>query len=192
MILWQDEVMTEGPGLPIDGPLDTKRHRRLVDERRSERVRSLLAPGSRTARHFEGTADRPSFFPFDPAYRVPVTVEPADAGAHTRRDRVNGETEALPIVGLLRGSVGGQPFALEAARMPDGTVQVDFRDATSGDESYGFRYLTVDPGEGGAWWLDFNLARNPLCAYGDGYRCILPPAQNTLAFPIRAGERRFR
>lgn len=167
-------------------------HRRLVEDRRAARVRALLAPGSRTAHHFDGTADRPSFFPFDPRYRVPSTLEPAVAGTHIRRDRVNGDSEELPVVGLLRGSVDGHSFALEAARMPDGAIQVDFRDATSGDESYGFRYLTVDPAEGGAWWLDFNLARNPLCAYGDGYRCILPPAQNTLAFPIRAGERRFR
>ena len=186
------ELVTEEHGVSSRGPLDEERHRRLVDERRAARVRALLAPGSRTAHHFVGTALRPSFFPIDPSYRVPVRLEPAVAGAQTRRDRVNGETEDFPIVGLLRGSVDGQPFALEAARMPDGTIQVDFRDASSGDESYGFRYLSVDPGEGPASGLDFNLARNPLCAYGDGYRCVLPPAQNTLAFAVRAGERRFR
>jgi len=50
----------------------------------------------------------------------------------------------------------------------------------------------VTPQRAAASRLDFNLARNPLCAYGDGYRCVLPPAQNTLAFAVRAGERRFR
>ena len=174
------------------GPVDTERHRRRVDEHRAARVRRLVAPGSRTAPHFAETALRPSFFPVDLSYRVPVTLDPADAGAQTLRDRVNGETATFPIVGVLRGSLGGQPFALEAARMPDGTIEVDFRDATSGDESYGFRYLPVEPGTGSAWWLDFNLAHNPLCAYGDGYRCVLPPAQNTLTIPIHAGERRFR
>lgn len=167
-------------------------HRRLVEDRRAARVRALLAPGSRTAHHFEGTADRPSFFPVDMSYRVPVRLEPAKADAHTVRDRVTGETEDFPVVGLFHGALGGRPFALEVARMPDGTIQVDFRDASSGSESYGFRYLTVEPSDGSSWWLDFNLARNPLCAYGDGYRCVLPPAQNTLAIPIRAGERRFR
>ena len=174
------------------GPIDEERHRLLVEEHRAGRVRELLAPGSRTAPHFEGTTRRPSYFPVDATYRVPVTLEPATPGAHARRERVTGETETFPVVGLLRGSLGGQPFALEAARMPDGVTQVDFRDATSGSESYGFRYLSVDPGADTAWWLDFNFARNPLCAYGDGYRCVLPPPQNTLTIPIRAGERRFR
>jgi len=119
------ELVTEEHGVSSRGLLDEERHRRLVDERRAARVRALLAPGSRTAHHFVGTALRPSFFPIDPSYRVPVRLEPAVAGAQTRRDRVNGETEDFPIVGLLRGSVDGQPFALEAARMPDGTIQWD-------------------------------------------------------------------
>jgi uncharacterized protein (DUF1684 family) len=173
-------------------PIDRERQRRLVEEHRAARVRELLAPGSRTAPHFERTAVRPSYFPVDTTYRVPVTLEPAALDAHARRERVTGETEHFPVVGLLRGSLGGQPFALEAARMPDGVIQVDFRDATSGSESYAFRYLPVEPGADTAWWLDFNFAQNPLCAYGDGYRCVLPPSQNTLTIPIRAGERRFR
>ena len=163
-----------------------------MDERRAARVRGLLAPGSRTAPHFAGTALRPTFFPVDASYRVPVTLEPVADGTQTQRDRVTGETSSFEVVGILRGSLGGQPFALEAVRMSDGTIEVAFRDATSGDESYSFRYLRVEPSIGTAWWLDFNLAHNPLCAYGDGYRCVLPPAQNSLAFPIRAGERRFR
>ena len=173
-------------------PIDDERHRRLVEEHRAARVRELLAPGSRTTPHFAGTAQRPSYFPVDAGYRIPVTLEPAAPDAHARRERVTGETASFPVVGILRGSLGGQPVVLEAARMPDGVIQVDFRDATSGSESYGFRYLAVEPGADNAWWLDFNLARNPLCAYGDGYRCVLPPSQNTLPFPIRAGERRFR
>ena len=163
-----------------------------MEEHQAARVRRLLAPGSRTAPHFAGTALRPSFFPIDPSYRVPVTLEPAADDTQTLRDRVTGETSSFDVVGILRGSLTGQPLALEAIRMSDGTIEVAFRDATSGDESYGFRYLRVEPSIGTAWWLDFNLAYNPLCAYGDGYRCVLPPPQNALAIPIRAGERRFR
>jgi uncharacterized protein (DUF1684 family) len=64
-----------------------------------------------------------------------------------------------------------------------------FRDATSGRESYGpGRYLDVEPGRDGRVQVDFNLAYNPYCAYNDAFSCPLPPPDNWLRVPIRAGE----
>ena len=37
--------------------------------------------------------------------------------------------------------------------------------------------------------LDFNLAYNPYCAYGDGWSCPITPAENRLKVAIRAGEK---
>ena len=69
---------------------------------------------------------------------------------------------------------------------------VPYRDATSGDETYGAgRYLDIDPNPDGTVTIDFNLAYNPLCAYSDAFSCPLPPVENWLAVPIRAGERDF-
>lgn len=63
-----------------------------------------------------------------------------------------------------------------------------FRDGTSGAETYGAgRYLDLDEGE--TVTVDFNLAYHPYCAYSDRYSCALPPAENWLDVPIRAGER---
>ncbi len=39
--------------------------------------------------------------------------------------------------------------------------------------------------------LDLNYAYNPYCAYGDGWSCPLPPAENVLSVAVEAGERAF-
>ncbi|NIR36327.1 MAG: DUF1684 domain-containing protein [Actinobacteria bacterium] len=68
-----------------------------------------------------------------------------------------------------------------------------FRDATSGSESYGAgRFLDIDGPLDGPVTIDFNLAYNPYCAYDESYSCPLPPAENWLQVPIRAGEQVYR
>jgi uncharacterized protein len=78
---------------------------------------------------------------------------------------------------------------------------VPFKDATSGWETYGSgRYLSAMLLEDclhvraarradSHILLDFNYAYNPYCAYSPRYRCPLPPAENTLKVPVRAGEK---
>jgi uncharacterized protein (DUF1684 family) len=39
--------------------------------------------------------------------------------------------------------------------------------------------------------VDFNYAYNPYCAYSERYSCPLPPAENWLKVPIRAGEKKY-
>ncbi|MCA9982404.1 MAG: DUF1684 domain-containing protein [Anaerolineales bacterium] len=39
--------------------------------------------------------------------------------------------------------------------------------------------------------VDFNFAYNPYCAYSERYSCPLPPRENWLTVPIRAGEKKF-
>jgi uncharacterized protein (DUF1684 family) len=66
-----------------------------------------------------------------------------------------------------------------------------FRDATSGKETYGAgRYLDLHT-HGDEVLIDFNYAYNPNCAYNPDWSCPLPPAENWLEVPIRAGEKAF-
>lgn len=67
---------------------------------------------------------------------------------------------------------------------------IPFRDATTGKESYEVgRYLNMKFDEPGSTYLiDFNMATNPNCNYSPHYNCPIPPKENTLAVPIRAGE----
>ena len=68
-------------------------------------------------------------------------------------------------------------------------LEVYFTDATSERESYRMRYLGVAADPDGGYVLDFNRAYNPACAYSPHYNCPIPPPENHLAVPIRAGEK---
>jgi uncharacterized protein (DUF1684 family) len=49
--------------------------------------------------------------------------------------------------------------------------------------------MNLDPSPSGIYIVDFNIAYNPYCYYNPEYDCPLPPRENRLAVPIRAGER---
>lgn len=67
---------------------------------------------------------------------------------------------------------------------------IPLRDATSGKESYGGgRYMDVLIPKGNTLILDFNRIYNPYCVYSHRYSCPIPPEENTLTVPIRAGEK---
>lgn len=72
-----------------------------------------------------------------------------------------------------------------------------FRDATNGGETYGAgRYLDNHrPGllrlDEDTFEIDFNYAYNPYCAYSSYFSCPLPPRENWLTVPIRAGEKDY-
>jgi uncharacterized protein (DUF1684 family) len=73
-----------------------------------------------------------------------------------------------------------------------GTLFLPFSDRTSGDDTYDAgRYLDAQLLEDGRYRLDFNRAYNPYCAYNDKWVCPMPPPENRLDFPVRAGERNF-
>jgi uncharacterized protein len=74
-----------------------------------------------------------------------------------------------------------------------GKLFLAFGDETSAIETYGAgRYLdlTKVPGASSIT-LDFNKAYNPYCAYNATFSCPLPPRENLLKIPIRAGEKNF-
>lgn len=76
----------------------------------------------------------------------------------------------------------------------DSTLFIPFTDLTNGHDTYGGgRYLDVPLPAPDATTieLDFNRAYNPYCAYNNAYSCPVPPAENRLAVPIRAGEKAF-
>ncbi len=52
-------------------------------------------------------------------------------------------------------------------------------------------YFLPFPVPGGKFLVDFNLAYNPYCAYNEYWTCPIPPKENRLSVPIRAGEKRF-
>lgn len=105
-----------------------------------------------------------------------------------------GGTQEYRRAGIVRFGVDGEPAQVTLFASPDtDELFLPFRDATSGKESYGAgRYLEVEPpGLDGRVVVDLNYAYNPYCAYNPDWSCPIPPGENWLAVPIRAGERSF-
>ncbi len=68
-----------------------------------------------------------------------------------------------------------------------------FVDSLAGEETYGAgRYLEPERLSNGKFSVDFNLAYNPYCAYNERWSCPLPPAENRIQVPIRAGEMNYQ
>lgn len=70
---------------------------------------------------------------------------------------------------------------------------VPYKDATSGEESYGGgKYIDLRTPKGtNTLILDFNQAYNPYCAYNHKYSCPIPPSKNTLEVAIPAGVKTY-
>ena len=143
---------------------------------------------------FDGLA----YYPPDEAYRFVVPLhehdekEPVTVGTST-----GGEQEYLQW-GEFRVEIDGEELAVQAYKSDpeEDRLWVPFRDATSGEATYGAgRYLDLEADthrtDDGDWLLDFNQAYNPTCAYSDRYECPLPPTENWFEVPIEAGEQAY-
>src|SRR5262249_39249957 len=97
-------------------------------------------------------------------------------------------------LGWLTAQVPGGPVRLLALRLlepgvGEAAVSIFFRDATTGHESYPVgRYVDAEPVGDDEYVIDFNRAYNPTCAFSELYNCPVPPRENALSIPIRAGE----
>lgn len=96
--------------------------------------------------------------------------------------------------GTFSFEVGGEPAELTLYAQAGGqhnSYFLPFTDATSGGETYSSgRYLDIEREPGGAFYVDFNLAYNPYCAYNLRWTCPIPPRENRLTVPIQAGEKK--
>lgn len=69
---------------------------------------------------------------------------------------------------------------------------VPFTDHTNGSETYGGgRYMDIEIPKGKQIVIDFNKCYNPYCAYSTGWSCPIPPEENALDMPIRAGVKKY-
>jgi uncharacterized protein len=126
--------------------------------------------------------------------RKPLETDGVDRDEAIVMQTTTGGEQTYHRAGVVRFDVDGEPARVTLYSSPEmHDLFVPFRDATSGKESYGAgRYLEVEPPDGeGNVVVDFNFAYNPYCAYNPEWSCPIPPGENWLPVPIRAGEKNF-
>jgi hypothetical protein len=138
-----------------------------------------------------GRAVELRWWPVDPRLRIVTRLEPD--GSRTAIGSTASADRPAERAGWLRVTIDGVAVRLLALRLlepgfaPD-HLDVYFRDATTGHGSYEVgRYVGVER-SGDNVVIDFNRAYNPACALSSFYNCPIPPRENHLSVPIRAGE----
>lgn len=132
-------------------------------------------------------------------YRVTALWVPWPTPRTLRIANRIGQVSDEPSYGVARFTFGDHTYQLEPTLATNATQPLFFvfRDLTSRTETYqAGRFLNAaTPSNGlsspGTVVLDFNEARNPLCAFSEHTSCPLPPKQNQLDVAIPAGEKRY-
>jgi uncharacterized protein (DUF1684 family) len=137
-----------------------------------------------------------NYYPVDPAYQVPaaLTVNPSSGKDVLQMPTSTGQFRQMRRIGTLSFTLKGEPLTLtafiDASEQDMRRLFVPFGDLTNGPETYhGGRYLDLDRTATGIYDLDFNRAYFPFCYYNPKYDCPIPPKENRLATPVRAGEK---
>ena len=139
-------------------------------------------------RDFQGL----SYFPQNDSLVIKAGIDRNVQPGIVRMETTKGEQQEYRRFGVVHFEVDGRPAKLTLyASDHSHNLFLPFRDTTSGQETYGAgRYLDLHT-HGDEVLIDFNYAYNPNCAYNPEWSCPLPPAENWLEVPIRAGEKAF-
>ena len=134
------------------------------------------------------------YYAIDEQYRVPAGLKVARGSEELEMSTSTGKLRRMRRIGTLAFTLKGQSRTLTAFAEADDTslrrLFVPFGDLTNGLETYqGGRYLDLDLKGSGVYELDFNRAYHPFCVFNPEYECPIPPRENRLQVPIKAGER---
>ncbi len=160
-------------------------YRRQKDEFFRTGHNTPLGPGDHS--DFAGL----EYFDPNPELVFTVPVEPGD-GSEVRVDTSDDRQKVYTNAGIVHFEVDGEPVRLTLYDTGHTGLFLPFRDSTSGKATYGAgRYLDLDLNDDGTVTIDFNLAYNPSCVYGEGWSCPIPPVGNWLQVAIEAGEKDY-
>ncbi len=142
---------------------------------------------SAARRHFKGLR----YFAYDRNWRLEGRFSPFREVRKLHVPDVTGSFQDFTSPGEIIFDAGGAERRLAVAVEPETPdFFVMFHDETAGDTTYpAGRFLYVEkPTNGDRVIIDFNRAYTPPCGFTEFATCPLPPRQNWLPFPIKAGE----
>ncbi|MGW5120895.1 DUF1684 domain-containing protein [Streptomyces noursei] len=143
-------------------------------------------PDSPSRRAFAGI----DVHPYDARWVRPGLFRPYAERRTVQVPNADGQERGFVLGGELAFTLDGDEHALQVAVEPDGSLWAVLADATSGTDSYRFRFLrTPEPAADGTVPVDLNRTQLPPCAFADHFICPFPAPGNTLPFALRAGER---
>lgn len=182
----------EGIAIRAAGLLPGVKRKQLIEFRTQKDQFFRQDPDSPIPEHLRASFSGLEYYPPDPTLDLELDIEPAD-GSRVLLETSDGAQRQYRKAVKVHFEVEGEMVELTllaADHGHDHSLFLPFRDATSGNETYGAgRYLDVDAPTERKVRIDFNLAYSPSCAYDDRYSCPLPPIENWLRVPIRAGEK---
>jgi len=131
-----------------------------------------------------------TYFPLDQRWRIAGRFTPLPVPRKFAASTESGVAEEYEEVGSVDATIDGTPYRLTAYKGGKKQLFITFADASSGEETYGFRFLraTLDSATSDVV-LDFNFAYNPDCAFSKFTTCPLPPPENRIRSKVLAGER---
>jgi uncharacterized protein len=177
-------------------PQDNETWTRALTRFRAEKDEFFKADEGSPLPHGErGSASGLKYFDPDLAFRFESKLKRYSDPASVMMTTSKGTRQLFNRVGYFEFVFDGKQVRVQAyqsAERDEPSIFIPFRDATSGKESYGAaRYLDLEVEHDDEYALDFNYAYNPYCAYSEDYVCPLPPQENWLTIPIRAGEQKY-
>jgi uncharacterized protein (DUF1684 family) len=141
------------------------------------------------------------YYPFRPGYVVPAVFKRTPDEKPFIMETTGPKKPEYVKYGMFRFELHGkeqkltvyQNLRLKETEEYKNHLFVPFTDQTSGETTYGGgRYIDLERPLKYTIRLDFNKAYNPYCVYNyTRYDCPIPPAENRLSIPIRAGEKDY-
>jgi len=157
--------------------------RQQKDQEFKSSYQSPLTPEQQAA--FDGL----NYYEHNPALDLVVTLEPFEFQDEIELQTTSGDVKDFTRLGRFVFDVDGETVQLTLYEASYGFF-LTFVDANAGTETYpAGRYLEPEFLGGDRFHVDFNLAYNPFCAYGDGWSCPITPVENRLKVAILAGEK---
>ena len=177
----------------VQGDLSPEEYSEFVQKEREEQERfmkySAESPFVIDSLKYEGL----KYYPPDLAYKIKGRFEKIEKPGIRTLATNDGKQEQYLEYGFARFSLGGgENKLLILENVTEDVLFLAFGDETSAIETYGAgRYLDVEHFGESTITLDFNLSYNPYCAYSEKFSCPLPPKENLLDIPIKAGEKTY-